>query len=287
MIDPRWMRRTLARWIPERLKARYRARLFGYGAPVAGGGGVREEGDGLAVSFEGLELRAPAAAADDVRYHFVDNADSVEEIRGVVRAARETGGLLLDVGAMRGLFAAAWTLARPGNRALALEPSPAFAADLEAIRELNGLGVRFTLSSAAVGRAPGTVRAGVDPIGLIDFSPSPDAETFDAAVTSLDAECERLGEMPDAVKIDVEGHELEVLRGAARLLEVRRPLLFLELHLDMLERRGERPDEVVELLQARGYRFESCAGEPLPGRAVSRSAKAVLRVVARADGGRL
>src|SRR5690242_8414203 len=114
MIDLRWMRRKLARWVPERLKARYRARLFGYGAPAAGGS-VRDEGDALAVSFEGLELRAPAAAADDVRYHFADNADSVEEIRGLVRAARETGGLLLDVGAMRGLFAAAWVLARPGN----------------------------------------------------------------------------------------------------------------------------------------------------------------------------
>ena len=281
-MNLRWMRRKLARWVPERLKARYRARLFGYGAPPPGAAGSVREADGhLVVSFAGIELRVPAAAADDVRYHFVENADSVEEIGGLVRAARETGGVLLDVGAMRGLFAAAWILARPGNRAVALEPSPAFVRDLEALGELNGLGDRLRCVTAAAGRAPGTVRAGTDPSGLIDFAPPPGAETFDAAVTSLDAECARLGP-PDAVKVDVEGDELEVLLGGAGLLESRRPLLFLELHLDLLERRGVAVGEIVALLARHGYRFETSAGEPLPASAVARSPKTVLRVVARA-----
>lgn len=276
------MRRKLARWVPERLKARYRARLFGYGAPPPGSAGTVREAEGhLVVSFDGLELRVPAAAADDVRYHFVENADSVEEIRGLVRAARESGGVLMDVGAMRGLFAAAWILARPGNRAVAYEPSPAFARDLERLAELNGVRDRLQSVTAAVGRAPGTVRAGVDAMGLIDFAPPPGAERFDAAVVSLDAECARLG-TPDAVKVDVEGDELEVLAGAAALLEARRPLLFLELHLDVLERRGVAVEGVVDLLARHGYRFETSAGEPLAASALARSPKAVLRVVARA-----
>jgi FkbM family methyltransferase len=275
------MRRTLARWIPERLKARYRARLFGYGAPPPGAGSVTSARGHLVVSFDGIELRVPAEAADDVRYHFVENADSVEEIRGLLRAARETGGALMDVGAMRGLFAAAWILARPGNRAVALEPSPAFARDLERLGELNGLGDRLHAVSAAVGRAPGVVRAGVDAMGLIDFAPAPGAASFDVAVTSLDAECARLG-APDAVKVDVEGDELEVLLGATGLLEARRPPLFLELHLDLLERRGVPAGEIAALLARYGYRFETSAGEPFPAAALGRSPKAVLRVVARA-----
>jgi FkbM family methyltransferase len=282
-MNLRWMRRHLARWLPERLKARHRARLFGYGAPPAGTAGSVREADGhLVVSFDGIEMRVPAAAAGDVRYHFVENADSVEEIRGVVRAARESGGVLLDVGAMRGLFAAAWILARAGNRAVALEPSPAFARDLEELGELNGMGDRLRSVSAAAGRTPGTVRAGVSALGLIDFAPPPGAESFDVAVTSLDAECARLGP-PDAVKVDVEGDELEVLLGGAGLLESRRPLLFLELHLDVLERRGVAVGEIVRLLAGHGYRFETSAGDPLPASAVARSPKAVLRVVARAD----
>jgi FkbM family methyltransferase len=279
-MNLRWMRRKLARWLPERLKARHRARLFGYGAP-RGAGSVRAAERHLVVSFDGIELRVPPEAAEDVRYHFVENADSVEEIRGLLRAARETGGALMDVGAMRGLFSAAWILARPANRAVALEPSPAFARDLERLGELNGLGDRFHTVLAAVGRAPGTVRAGVDAMGLIDFAPLPGAPSFDAAVTSLDAEFARLG-APDAVKVDVEGDELEVLLGAAGLLEARRPLLFLELHLDLLDRRGVAVREIAGLLARHGYRFETSAGEPLSPAALERSPKAVLRVVARA-----
>jgi FkbM family methyltransferase len=284
MLNLRWMRKNLARWVPEAVKARFRGRLFGYGAPAGGEpASVRGEAGHLVVSFDGVELRVPAHAADEVRFHFVENADSVEEIRGLVRAARRTGGLLVDVGAARGLFAAAWMLARPDNRAYTLEPSPAFVRDMEPLREMNGLGERLRISAAAVGRAPGTVRAGVDAMGLIDFAPAPGAESFDVAVTSLDAECARLGLAPDAVKIDVEGDELEVLLGASRLLETRRPLLFLELHLDLLERRGVAPGQIVDLLVRHGYRFESSAGEPLPASAVSRSPKAVLRLVARAS----
>jgi FkbM family methyltransferase len=284
MLNLRWMRTHLSGLLPESLKARHRARLFGYGhAPRSvAPGSVRVEGEQRVVSFAGVELRVPAEAADDVRYHFVENADSVAEIHGLVRAARQTGGTLLDVGAMRGLFAGAWACARAGNRAVALEPSPAFVRDLERVREMNGLGDRLRISSSAVGRAVGSVRAGVDAMGLIDFSPPAGVDTFDVAVTTLDAECARLGLVPDAVKIDVEGDELEVLLGASALLASRRPHLFLELHLDVLERRRVPLTEIVDLLAGHGYRFESSTGEPLSPRAVSRSPKAVLRVVARA-----
>ncbi|HEX8246203.1 MAG TPA: FkbM family methyltransferase, partial [Longimicrobium sp.] len=227
------------------------------------------------------ELRAPAAAADDLRYHFVENAASVEEIRGVIREARATGGLLADVGAMRGLFSAAWILAREGNRAVAYEPSPAVLADLEAVRALNALGDRLRVHPCALGRTPATVTAGTDAMGLIDFAPRPGAETFQAQVTTLDAEAALRGYVPDAVKVDVEGHELDVLLGASELLGKRRPLLFLELHLDLLDRRGVDPGAVVELLSGRGYRFFSSAGEPLAARAVTGSPSAVLRFIAR------
>jgi FkbM family methyltransferase len=283
MLNLRWMRKHLARWVPERVKAPYRARLFGYGRPsaTAAPAVVRVEGGTVRVAFEGIELRAPAAAADDLRYHFVENAASVEEIRGVIRQARATGGLLADVGAMRGLFSAAWILARDGNRAVAYEPSPAVLADLEAVRALNGLGDRLQVHPCALGRAGATVTAGTDAAGLIDFAPAPGAETFQAQVTTLDAEAALRGYVPDAVKVDVEGHELDVLLGAQELLGKRRPLLFLELHLDLLDRRGVDPGAVVELLSGLGYRFFTSAGEPLAARAVTGSPSAVLRFVAR------
>jgi FkbM family methyltransferase len=244
-------------------------------------GVLRQLEDRSLVTFDGMELYVPPAAAGDVRYHFVDNADSVEEIRGLLGAARDPGGTLMDVGAMRGLLAATWVLARPGNRALAFEPSPAFAADLRQVQGMNGLGDRLELIASAVGREPGTARVGVDAMGLIDFTPGPAVERFEVPVTSVDAEVARLGLVPDAVKIDVEGDELEVLRGATGLLASRRPVLFLELHLDLLERRGVPVSEIAKLLTDNGYRFENARGKPLSPPALVGSPKAVLRVVAR------
>jgi FkbM family methyltransferase len=280
MMNLRWARAHLARWIPEPLKARFRARLFGYGPTPAALGSVRMEGDGVVAELGGVRLRAPAAAYADLRYHFIDNADSVHEMGAVLRAARDPGGLMMDVGAARGLISVMFCAASSANRAVAYEPSPVQAGDAARAGEMNGISERMTIRAAAVGAAPGTVAGAVDSIGLIDLSPGAGAEIFDVEMTTLDAEVDRVG-VPSVVKVDVEGHELEVLLGAERLLRDHRPLLLLELHLDMLERRGVPPGRIVKLLVGHGYRFESVSGRPLRPRAVTGSPNAVLRLVAR------
>jgi FkbM family methyltransferase len=280
MLNLRWARAHLARWMPEALKSRFRARLFGYGPTPAALGSVRMEDDGVVAELGGVRMRAPAAAYADLRYHLVDNADSVYEMEAVLRAARDPGGLLMDVGAARGLISVMFCVASPDNRAVAYEPSPGQAGDAARAGEMNGVAGRITVRTAAVGAVPATLRGAVDTLGLIDLSPRAGAETFDVEMTTLDAEVDRVG-VPTVVKVDVEGYELEVLRGAERLLRDHRPLLLLELHLDMLERRGVPPGRIVDLLVGHGYRFESVTGRPLRPRAVTGSPNAVLRLVAR------
>lgn len=53
---------------------------------------------------------------------------------------------------------------------------------------------------------------------------------------------------PDIVKIDVEGAEVLVLRGAQRLLAECRPLIYIEVC-------GEPAKEVFSILQQHGYRL--------------------------------
>jgi hypothetical protein len=54
--------------------------------------------------------------------------------------------------------------------------------------------------------------------------------------------------MPDFIKVDVEGDEAHVLRGAARILEHRRPAWIIEVHGTQAEA------DCIALLRAHRYR---------------------------------
>ena len=59
---------------------------------------------------------------------------------------------------------------------------------------------------------------------------------------------------PDVVTVDVEGAELDVVRGAVDLLADARPTLFVEVHPALLEHRGEDVTELYETLDRHDYR---------------------------------
>jgi len=60
---------------------------------------------------------------------------------------------------------------------------------------------------------------------------------------------------PDFIKIDVEGAELYVLRGASELLKRYRPLMLIEIFAPWERAFGYGPWEVFTLLMEYGYRF--------------------------------
>ena len=57
----------------------------------------------------------------------------------------------------------------------------------------------------------------------------------------------------DLMKIDVEGYELNVLRGASHTLRVHKPVLFIELDDYNLREQGASPSELIGYLQSFGY----------------------------------
>ena len=59
---------------------------------------------------------------------------------------------------------------------------------------------------------------------------------------------------PDFIKIDIEGWEIEALRGARRTLESARPALFLEMHGKTMREKQQKVLEIVEFLDDVGYR---------------------------------
>jgi hypothetical protein len=55
------------------------------------------------------------------------------------------------------------------------------------------------------------------------------------------------------MKIDVEGAELLVLRGASAFLETRRPLILVEIDRGMQARYNCSPEETIAFLEGVGY----------------------------------
>jgi FkbM family methyltransferase len=159
------------------------------------------------------------------------------------------GDVAFDVGAHQGSFTV-WLSKRVGPRGhvFAFEPALCHCDVLRANLELNGC-ENVTVVQAVVGADRGA--ASFDPaiLGVVD---GPDRDH------GVLAEAVRLDDFAEAqpafVKIDVEGYECEVLRGARRVLE-RKPALDIEIHGPILANRvGEDPAAVADLAQLDRHR---------------------------------
>lgn len=65
------------------------------------------------------------------------------------------------------------------------------------------------------------------------------------------------------IKIDAEGYEMRILRGAQETIRRCRPVMFIEINDGALRRAGEDPNQVMIWIAAQGYRIEGARhGEP-------------------------
>jgi FkbM family methyltransferase len=142
-----------------------------------------------------------------------------------------SGDTFLDVGANVAPYSLLSTLV-PDVRAVAFEPGSLARGRARANIDLNGVGDRIELVPLAVAENEGRVRLTADrwaTNALVDGDYDGAVEEVESV--SLDRFDARAGLGRVAlVKIDVEGHELAVLRGAAGLLARHRPALMVELN---------------------------------------------------------
>lgn len=173
-------------------------------------------------------------------------------LRRLLATARQ-GDTFFDVGANIGTVTI--PVAMTGAECLAFEPAPANAARLAENAELNRLG-NVTVVEAAMWSETGTVALQVD--GAEGAGRSRVVEdgddTIEVPAATLDQFAGGGAAAPDLLKIDVEGAELEVLRGAAATLGAGRVReVFVETHPLALEERGGSESDVAALLRDLGY----------------------------------
>lgn len=92
-------------------------------------------------------------------------------------------------------------------------------------------------------------------------------EPSSATGSTLDALINELGvTRVDVIKLDVDGNELPVLRGASATLARHHPIVVFELCPYLLEERGVAPRALTRLLIEHGYAlYDERTFEPLPG----------------------
>jgi len=282
LIARRRLKSLAARVLPEAVKRRVRGALYGYRRsrvrlPVA----FASDATGPTVVIDGrIPLRFHEADRLAVRTHVADHGAAVEEMASFIEIAADAA-TFFDVGADRAVFSLVFCAMGEDKRAVAYEPSPRRMRAATALTALNGFESRLILREAALGTSHGRASGTLFGDGImVAQSHDGSGQAADMEMTTVDREVDALGIVPDVVKIDVEGYEYEVLRGARRLLQQRKPVLCLELHLDVLERRGVPPAEIVADLQSYGYQFRSCVGRRLDPSDVADSVHAILRFVA-------
>jgi FkbM family methyltransferase len=165
------------------------------------------------------------------------------------------GGCLYDVGANIGTIALPVAAARRGP-CFAFEAEGANAARLTRNSAINGLG-NVTVVARAVWNEPRTValRTG-GPVGTGTHRVVADhgERSVRVEATTIDAFVREGHPPPDAIKVDVEGGELEVLRGAAATLEAAAVRdLFVEVHPSAHPAGGAAERELAGFLAELGY----------------------------------
>ncbi len=174
----------------------------------------------------------------------------------LVQSLLQPGDTFVDIGAHIGWFTttAAQRIGEAGQ-VIAFEP---YGANVEMLRKnvtLNGC-ENVRIVEMALGSRPGTLtlaRAGGDSGGVTALDWATDGRA-EVPVTTLDAVAGDLGDLAGAalIKIDVEGWEAHVLRGAEQTL-ARVQRVLIEINHAALRKAGSSPEELFTLLRAAGF----------------------------------
>lgn len=168
--------------------------------------------------------------------------------------------LIADIGANIGQSALDFAGLFPQAQIVSFEANPQLAVFLRHCRSL--IGARFEFRLVGMSDSPQTLtlfvprrgnvyiygEASVDPSVFDDASVRQRIGDFSLSrVDSALVDFDSTGLLPDIVKIDVQGHELQVLHGMKQTLSRRQPHFFIE--------RSPADAEIMNFLRAFGYSF--------------------------------
>ena len=175
------------------------------------------------------------------------------------REKLHSGDTFLDIGAHIGLFAVLGArIVGPQGRVFSFEPTPFTRSVLQDMVALNGCGDVVEVRGEAVSEKEGeTVFFDTgDEISNANSLVRTERSRNEIPVKmiAVDQFVDEKGLTVNCLKIDVEGAEIDVLRGAKNTFEVQRPVARLGLHPPFIKQNGQSLEEIWDLIE--GYRYK-------------------------------
>jgi FkbM family methyltransferase len=184
------------------------------------------------------------------------------EVQDALRRYARPGMTVYDLGANIGFFSLlAARLVGEHGRVIAFEADPEIAARLREHVDRNRFRCMTVVEKAVWSEASKVFFERVDPTtspdrGLGHVVNTASANTIEIEAVTLD-DFARTSPAPDFIKCDVEGAEVEVFRGAQRLLAEKRPGILCEIHSE------PNRQSLLAALQRFGYVCEDSSGHHL------------------------
>jgi FkbM family methyltransferase len=208
--------------------------------------------EGFRIHVDPADFAVGHTVAVDRRYE--------PEVSAAVRQVLERGHTFVDIGANIGWFSLlAASLVGPTGRVVAVEPNPWNVALLRRSAQDNGFD-NIEVLTVALAEKTGAVALETDGsngrvIPIDGPPPQPVKADFVVAAHPLDLVLQEAGvERVDAMKMDVEGAEPAVLRGAAQTIARHRPVLISEFYPLALASWGSA-ESYLSALRQLGYRL--------------------------------
>ena len=205
-------------------------------------------GRGIAREIGGESIRFPTRWS---RYY---EAEYEPETFSFFSENVKKGDIVLDIGGHIGLFAVVTArLVGSEGKVYSFEPTPFTRNVLKEVVELNGLSDVVEVRSEAVSSKSGeTVFFDTgDTISNANSLVKTERSKTEIPITliSVDEFVLEKGIKPNCLKIDVEGVELDVLKGARETFLTHRPVARLGLHPPFITQNGQSLDEIWAILE--------------------------------------
>jgi len=213
-------------------------------------------GKGIARSINGFKVRFPARW---VRYF---PSDYEKENYAILKQHLKPGMDVIDIGAHIGLFSVVCSQLTEGKgKIVCFEPTPGTHKLLLETLKINHCN-NVTPVQAAVSDKEGAAtfyissdHEGNNSNSLVGDNPLHKMSGYEVRLETIDAVTAKYSLTPSVIKVDVEGAELDTLKGGLQTFSRLKPQLILGLHPAAIKRKGDSLEAIWDLLVKVPYKI--------------------------------